>query len=154
MRVLIKMCGAVLVVAVTALADSGYLATVGPPPLRFESPAKTGGARVALPPLPLPETNELVAVVEPPAPPPLEIPPPSTNPPPILINIFGGSDPATNSWPLAAREADVVSPQLWLKYFTKNTNAGASGGIIAPLGFQPPQPTVPPSSKSTFQTGP
>lgn len=155
MRFLIKFGGPMLVVAVAAAANPGYLAIVGPPALRFDLSPKLDAIKVTLPPLLVPETNQLTAAIEP-APPPPALPPPpaATNPPPLQFNIFGTTDVMTNLAPLPVREAEVVSPQIWLKYFARNTNAGTAGAIAAPIGFLPPQPITPPSSKSTYRTGP
>jgi hypothetical protein len=44
----------------------------------------------------------------------------------------------------APAPAEVVSPQMLLKYFNKSTN-GASTGIIAPLDLSAPNPQPRPS---------
>jgi hypothetical protein len=44
--------------------------------------------------------------------------------------------------------ADVISPQMLLKYFNKSTN-GTGTGIIAPLDLTAPR-AQPPSSKATY----
>jgi hypothetical protein len=46
----------------------------------------------------------------------------------------------------------VVSPRLFLKYFTKSTNSPASGG--APQDFSPPKTAGPPPDGAADSTGP
>jgi hypothetical protein len=153
-----------LAVALSAAAGPGYLPTVGPAPVRFETPAPPVVAPVALPPLvfieprPATDTNETVAPAVPTGPvvatteaasAPVE--------PSILISPLGPLEPAggaTNS-PAAPADTEVVAPQMLLKYFTRPAGTNSAGvSIFAPVGFVPPQPLVPPSSSATFQTTP
>ena len=147
-----------LVVAQCASAGPQYLPAVGPPALRFASPAPPPPASVvALPPL---------AVVEP-SPPPLADPPPpaeSTNAvaEPILIDPFAVpqiTEPvvvsATNVTFAVQAEPETLVPQMFMRYFIGGSGTNAPGvSVFSPVGFVPPLPIVPPSSSATFQTVP
>lgn len=132
----------------------GYLAVVGPSALRFAA-------------MPRPFTNLFILL--PPAP---VIPPAPTNAPPAVTNSDDSELPpqpqvtvtppvpvmVTNQVivvppPDTGVPVNVISPQMFLKYFSKGTNGGASSTIIAPLDFTPPRSTPPPSS-ATYSTSP
>jgi hypothetical protein len=147
-----------LVVAQCASAGPQYLPAVGPPALRFQTPAPPPPANpVALPPL---------VVVEP-RPTPLADPPPpaeSTNAvaEPILFDPFAVPQvsepivvPATNVTFAVQAEPETLVPQMFMRYFIGGTGTNAAGvSIFSPVGFEPPLPIVPPSSSATFQTVP
>ena len=156
MRWLIQLGGGALAAVTLAAAEPGYLATVGPPPLRFAAPPRLDRVLTPLPPLLMEDTNLVATMTEPP---PLEARPPveapvETNAPPVPLNILGANGPATNLVAGAARDLEVIPTQMWMKYFTQTTNGPSGTALIAPIGFLPPQPITPPSSKSAFQTGP
>jgi hypothetical protein len=161
-----------LAVALSATAGQGYLPTVGPAPVRFETPAPPAPVMVALPPLvfieprPLTDTNETVASTSPAAataPPnlPGAAPTEATTSSPAEVTVFvsplGPLEPtgvATNSL-AAPAETEVIAPQMLLKYFMRPAGTNSAGvSIFAPVGFVPPQPLAPPSSSATFQTTP
>jgi len=117
----------------------GYLARIGPAPLRFQAPAKGPDQMVALPPLVMSDpppathevmTNESVTVEAPvqPTPPPLVV----TSPPPRVEPEF--------------------TPQMLLPFFNRNgTNQEPS--VFVPFQFSPPvmTPAIPaPPSKATY----
>ena len=72
----------------------------------------------------------------------------------LPLTILGTNGFATNLVAGAARDLEVIPTQMWMKYFTQTTNGPSGTALIAPIGFLPPQPITPPSSKSAFQTGP
>jgi hypothetical protein len=146
-----------LCLALPALAASGpgYLATVGPAPLRFWSPSRPKPAPVVT------NTPPVTAT-------PTEIVTPN---PYDFLAAFNASQSATTRSnaenpgdnPAQPAEAtnemdsstqppqpgDVVSPQMLLKYFNKSTN-GTGTGIIAPLDLSTPRATPAPSSSATY----
>jgi hypothetical protein len=133
-----------LAVASVAAAGSGYLACVGPAPLRFREvpPPVTNQVVLAVP------DPEPVATIASPAPfgPMPELRPPSSEPPAI-------TNEAASAIPDTTSPEEVVSPQMLLKYFNKSTN-GASSSVVMPMGFTPPKSPEPPASKATYSTGP
>jgi hypothetical protein len=115
----------------------GYLAKIGPAPLRFQTPPKGPEVTVMLPPLKMSEppaelrevtTNEIAAVettVEP--------------APPVVVT----------SPPVATEPA--FTPQMLLQFFNRNsTNYDTS--LVLPYQFTPPvAPIIPaPPSKATY----
>jgi len=136
-------------VAVLATPFSGYLPQVGPPSLRFRAISQ-------------PVTNQFVA----------EIPAPEPEPEPLVTNKLDKSDitpvnlkavstpepsatvnETATTTPDVTPSEEVVSPQMFLKYFSKSTN-GTSATVIAPMDFTPPHAVEPPSSRATYTTGP
>ena len=162
MKLLCILCAAIPALAWTG---PGYLATVGPAPLRFWSPPRIKPAPVVV------NTNTSPAAVsastETPDPydflaafgNPTTVPIPM----PMLqvttnVEMNAASQPPQQSGvlqpvasqPGALQPGDVVSPQMLLQYFNKNTN-GAGAGIIAPLNLSAPHNnTPPPSSSATY----
>jgi hypothetical protein len=115
----------------------GYLARIGPAPLRFQSPCKGMEMTVALPPLVMsdpPATNQVTTIneteiVEAPAQP---APTAVVAPPPAVV------EPA-------------FTPQMLLQFFNRNgTNQEPT--VIMPYQFTPPAtPVIPaPPSKATY----
>jgi hypothetical protein len=51
---------------------------------------------------------------------------------------------------------EVPLAQLFLQYFgSRHGNTNGNGvGLLAPVGFVPPQPIIPPSSSASFKTTP
>ncbi len=133
-------------VAANAGNDPGYLACVGPVPLRFRA-------------VPAPITN--VFVLPPPLPEPVALPKPDTNAPVMVPSASLPAEPAaiinevSSAPPEPPHQDEVVSPQMFLKYFNKGTN-GNSTTVIAPLDFTPPKVAEPAASgsKATYSTGP
>jgi hypothetical protein len=138
----------------------GYLAAIGPAPLRFRAPLMPT-TRVFVPPMPAPpvppEPSKPVPVSLEVVPQPAAASSPSfstSGPTPTAIT----PQPATivnevssgGTQPTQAEE--VVSPQMLLRYFSKSTN-GVSTSVIAPLNFTPPRPVEQPSSKATYSIG-
>ena len=128
-------------------AAPGYLATVGPAPLRFRSlitvvtPRSQPIVTVNQPPVATVVTNESAAT---PAPhvtldtnSPVIVPP---TPAAITNEVYMTP---------ALRPDDVISPQMLLRYFNRSTN-GTSTTILAPLNVTPAKPAEPPSSKATY----
>jgi hypothetical protein len=120
----------------------GYLARIGPSPLRFRSEFQRNPAEV-LPPLP--DHDET------PQPPPLEIPLTPLNEsegsdviPDPFENAFSTPDANTPANPAAPQTGPMV-PQMLLQYFVRGTNQTAV--VTAPVEFTPPPP--PPANRSS-----
>ena len=115
----------------------GYLARIGPAPLRFQTPCAGPEMSVELPPLKMSEpapalrevtTNEITFVDA-----------PVDNTPALIV-----SSPATPIEP-------AFTPQMLLPFFTRyTTNSEAS--VMFPYHFSPPvAPVIPaPPSKATY----
>ncbi len=123
--------------AVAARAD--YLASAGPAPLRFGSPAVAG--KSTLPPLP----------------PPAEVPPVTT--PPSAINPgTGDSHSPIRSGDTSAQQSPdsnqtTLTPQMLIELFQKRLGEGKGREkrVIAPFGFEPPILQPKPSSSATYE---
>ena len=120
---------------------TGYLARIGPAPLRFAPPAKGPEVTVNLPPLAMSDppapahevtTNETVTVEAPPQ----TVATTSPLPPPAVV-----VEPA-------------FTPQMLLQFFNRNaTNAiSQEPPVVVPYQFTPPStPVIPaPPSKATY----
>jgi hypothetical protein len=136
---------AALSVAAAASPDPGWLPRVGPVPLRFSPALRPRANQFVLPaPAPAPEPAPIVSQAE-------KAPPASSAPkPPAVIPRAdnGMAQPPVESAPPDA----VVSPQMFLKYFTKSTNSPAPA--VTPLDFTPPKAAGPPPGRATDSTGP
>jgi hypothetical protein len=136
-----------------AIAEGGYLARVGPSPLRFAQAAPRLDPSVVLPPLKMADESTTTNTVEsvppvtdetdPEAAPEIKPDEPSTSP------ILGpepapasNSDADTNTLPVAGQ----VTPQMLLRFFTPNKRAGVAP---EPLQFTPPSPIAPPAPASS-----
>lgn len=142
-----KMMSCIGCTALAAIAfggdHSGYLARIGPAPLRFQPPSKGPEVTVTLPPL---------VMSDPPAPP--------SEPAVIITNdtVTVEEPSETAPTPLPQQPAVVVepafTPQMLLQYFNhKGTNGnGNESSVILPYQFLPPlNPTIPaPPSKATY----
>jgi hypothetical protein len=153
------LCLLCLILPAVAWTGPGYLATVGPAPLRFWSPARPQPAPVATntpPPVVSAQTGTpdpydyLAAFGS-----PTTVPMPQTT---SNVEMNAASQPPQQpgalqpvaSQPGALQPGDVVSPQMLLQYFNKNTN-GTGAGIIAPVNLSAPHNnTPPPSSSATY----
>ena len=144
----------------SAAAESPYLPSVGPPPLRFANPpVERSTSAIRLPPLltiePRP-TPQLAPVV------------PAENAVPSLPNVLpSGIDAAllpsqsaqlapavSNGVDVVRLDSENLTPQMFMKFFSGRPGTNASGvSIIAPLPFIPPVPPAP-SSTAAFQTTP
>src|SRR5262245_23085222 len=111
----------------------GYLARIGPAPLRFQSPCKGMEMTVTLPPLVMSDppatntvttTNETV-IVEAPAQP---APTPVAGPAPVIV------EPA-------------FTPQMLLQFFNRN-GTNQEPAVIMPYQFNPPAMPVIPAAPS------
>jgi hypothetical protein len=132
-----------IMIGMTALAaisfggkPIGYLARIGPAPLRYQPPAKGPEVTVALPPLAMSDppapaheviTNE-TATVEAPV---QAAPAPSPAPAPVAEPAF--------------------TPQMLLQYFNR-TGTNQEPSLVVPYQFTPPSaPVIPaPPSKATY----
>ena len=135
----ICMIGMVAVAAISSGSQPvGYLAKIGPAPLRFQSTPKGPDVTVILPPLKMSEppaqlrevTTNLIATVETPV---------ETTSVPVVV-----------SSPQVAVEP-AFTPQMLLQFFNRNsTNYDTS--LLLPYQFNPPvAPIIPaPPSKATY----
>ena len=129
-------------------ANPGYLPVVGPAPVRFRAVFAPATNFAVLPPPVIAESE------------PVLVKPDTLNPLNTTTNVqppAAEEAPPANALPYSPMEnsapGEVISPQMLLKYFTKNTNhSGAS--LIGPMNFTPPQPTQPASSTATYSTSP
>lgn len=151
-----------------ATSAPGYLLAVGPAPLRFQS-VRIRSAEVV---------EALLAETKKEEPPPVSEPLPGTED--VSVTTLGPTpDPGQpEDWEdlgtklpdispeemmnvslsaAAAKEAAVVPPQLFLRFFGKKTVTGGTNNapavrVIAPIEFNPPQPLVFPPSSATYST--
>jgi hypothetical protein len=152
--------------AVGAATSDGYLALLGPAPLRFQE-TPPPALHVALPPLAM--TNEVPREVSPPAAPP--VPCPAAPPADTAVDPFEWSwlstDPseapgtapaaAPDLWPAPpepppATAPTLITPQMLLEYF-QPLRAGTNGPatLSVPVQFYPPTPLPAPSSRATYR---
>ena len=114
----------------------GYLARIGPAPLRFQAPPKGPDYTVALPPLKMSE-------------PPPELREVTTNETATLQQPVAITPPPAQ--PAVVPTEPAFTPQMLLQFFHQNsTNYDAS--VIVPYQFNPPSaPIIPaPPSKATY----
>jgi hypothetical protein len=158
----LKLLGIVfLTLPALASTGPGYLATVGPAPLRFWSPSKPKPAPAASPAVSneaaTPNSYDFLAAFG--APTPASAPAPdATNAPPAASTDMNAASqaPQFNAPQQGAPQfnapqpGDVVSPQMLLQYFNKNTTNGVGAGIIAPMNMSVPNNPTPPPSSATY----
>ena len=148
-----RLCLLCLALPALAWSGPGYLAIVGPAPLRFWSPShvKYGPVVAATntPPSAVSAQTEtpdpydfLAAFGSPTA---VPVPAPMQPVAPDIEMKAVSANPQQG----ALQPGDVVSPQMLLKYFNKNTN-GTGAGIIAPLNLTPSSNPQPPPSSATY----
>jgi hypothetical protein len=160
----------ILCVAMPALAwtGPGYLATVGPAPLRFWSAPHIKPAPVVVivtnappaavsAPAETPDPYDFLAAFGSPTAVPIPMPMQQVT---TNVEMNAASQPPQQpvapqpvaSQPGALQPSDVVSPQMLLQYFNKGTNGnGAAAGIIAPLDLSVPHNnTQPPPSSAGY----
>ncbi len=133
-----------LAVATTGISNPGYLAIVGPVPLRFERVPRPPAKKFVLP-IPPPEP-----VADQPKMPTKPLPSstlsehvasgPATPPPPAPPQM----GPAGQSALAPAPQEGAISPQMLLKFFNKTATSTNSTSVIAPMDFSPPGITAPP----------
>jgi hypothetical protein len=141
--------GASLGVATAAMAFPGYLAVVGPVPLRFYTVAKPAVKPAAFV-LPAPKPEPAPAVVLP-AVKPTVAPAPVPTPAPTTAAVLPVPEPvpAQPVFPPAG-PPEVISPQMFLQFFSHSTNG--TGSVAMPYVAPPQAP--PGQSSATFSTGP
>lgn len=119
----------------------GYLAKVGPAPLRYRAPALPPEMIIPLPPLAMTNEVEKIAPAETAA---------STNEPPAQTVTI-----ATNAPVVAAPVSgeSPLTPQMFVQFFNKDGSSNAPVSVIAPIPFSPPPSSIPaPPSRATYQT--
>ena len=136
-----------------AKGGPGYLAMIGPAPLRHARKVEPSVIE------PLPEPAKVVASKTIPSSANSE-----TSGPPSLETMVKGSPKADEIQPISsasavvpAQEPAAVSPYQLLQYLLKpgSTNAVQSVVVLPPINFAPPVQTGPaPSSTATYQKGP
>lgn len=160
--------------ALSASAGAGYLALVGPVPVRFESRVKPiAAARALLPPLlmqdplpPTPATNTVAAPTEnppppaPPTPPVVPVVPPPVAPTITVTNAPAPLPPAPippATGPLLSPlggnydPTSLLTPQMLIHYFRPQGTNAAGVNVLAPI-FLPPPPPTPPGSTVRYTT--
>ena len=133
------LAGVLAGVLVAGKAQTAYLPTVGPAPLRFRADYKPV-VHIKLPP-PTPTGQSGASAPTPTAPLVVGVPVPATQTNQTVVQ-----PPAVVESP---RPDGVVSPQMLLKYFSRSTNAADAN---APLNFTPPPQPEPPSSRAEYST--
>ena len=119
--------------------SSGYLARIGPAPLRFQPPPKGPDVTAALPPLAMSDPKPVEEFLGPPAP---------TNAPVAVATVV---EPAPAPAPVAVAPAEpIFSPQMLIQYFNSDgTNQNMN--VLVPYQFTPPPAGIPaPPSRATY----
>jgi hypothetical protein len=113
----------------------GYLARVGPAPLRFQPPPKGLSELGPLPPLAM--TNQD---------PPFEVlgPPPPAEPAPV-VETNAPAQPAPG--PVVPLEP-VITPQMFLQFFSDRNGTNRDFNVVVPYQFMPPPATTIPAPPS------
>lgn len=144
---------AVLLAVSSAGAGVGYLPTVGPVPLRFETPPAPKPAHRPLPPLEqfdasrpaVPcESAAADAALAPAQPSGEPVSAVSPAPLPAVTNLVQAPPPV----------AEVVTPQMFVKYFTGARSNAPANAVFLPVGFRPALPNTGNSSTATYTVGP
>jgi hypothetical protein len=163
-------------IATAKSAALGYLATVGPVPLRFQPrvtkigilPPISEGSPVSEPkpevPNPPPVSTSEPTPENTPAqePIPAEPMPPLSDTPPVqpdqtpdsLLPVIENPLPDPAQPPRSANDLLVITPQILIEYFKpvgSSTNA-AGVSVLGPVNFTPPTPTIAPSSRAVYKT--
>ncbi len=166
--------------ALSASASAGYLALIGPAPLRFAGRARSVPQALArlpkleledpLPPVLLTNTVAVVTatnpppvgvatVVTPPATPPVVTFPPAppapvaTNPPVVFPPFLPPPPTGLLLGPLLDPNDpnSLLTPQMLIQYFRPQGTNAPGVSVLAPF-FSPPRPAVPPSSTVRYTT--
>jgi hypothetical protein len=120
---------------------TGYLARIGPAPLRFQAPAKGIDQSVVLPPL---------AMKDPEPAPELIGPPPPTN---VVSTVEPQPAPTPAPAPAPVETQPTFTPQMLLRFFNGSGTNQEFNGLV-PYQFSPPPTTsIPaPPSKAVYTT--
>lgn len=176
MRLLVvSLIGCALVVV-----QAGYLPAVGPAPLRFRAEVdgapfvlpplappdppfvkskETNTVEAVTPTTATPETNTVTnEAVE-----TVSVPDTNTMAQPMIVDtngVLSASAAVTTNVPPAVANPPVfiapsagaapMSPQMLLQFFRDRSGSNTTTTIVAPVGFTPPAPAIPPSSTATF----
>jgi hypothetical protein len=151
----------ILICLAATVVEAVYLPESGPPALRFKFAYK--GEPVSLPPLMIVEpevaTNKTtnvvtvtnvvnMAAVVTNAP----VNPNETNDIPVITNL---TNSATNKVAVVVlenkAEASPLPPQMLMQFFRDRGNTNNNTSVVGTVGFTPPPPVAPPSSKATFE---
>ena len=122
----------------------GYLARVGPAPLRFRAVSARLNPTTVLPPLKMNDdvTNAPAAI-------PIQTTEPEPAPPASNELVFQGPEPLATVITNELPAAEIPSgPQLLLRYFGHSTNY--DGSISTSVEFTPPSPPPPRGSTATY----
>lgn len=137
----VSAASALVIFAGPKIQPRGYLAKVGPAPLRYRAPSLPPELIIPLPPLAMTNEVEKIAPVETTA---------STNEPtaqPVVV---------TTNAPVAAAPVTgegLLTPQMFVQFFNKDGSSNAPVSVIAPIPFSPPPSSIPaPPSRATYQT--
>ena len=120
--------------------QAGYLAAVGPSPLRFR-PAPPQ-LLLRLPPLPKEELPPSVPMPVAKEQPNITITAPSPAPEPVIVVP-----------PTGATNETAITPETLVQFFRQNAAQGKSPEttVVLPLNFAPPVPATKPSSTATYE---
>lgn len=146
-----------------ANSSPGYLAMLGPSPLRFLTPS-TNPPAILPPPVPVDKDNNPLsdgsASETKPAgdseatPEPVPVEP--TVPPGIPLDVSEIKPPADqqSSSMVGTNSSRYISPDMLLQFFIDHGASNRTSAVIAPLHFSPAVPPVAPSSTATYTSGP
>jgi hypothetical protein len=114
----------------------GYLARLGPAPLRFQPPPKGLSEIGPLPPLAMTDPD-----------PPIEFvgPPPPAEPAPVVETTTAPAQPAPG--PVVQVEP-VFTPQMFLQFFNDKNGTNRDFNLVVPYQFMPPPATTIPAPPS------
>jgi hypothetical protein len=115
----------------------GYLARVGPAPLRFQTPARPEDVTVVLPPLAMRDPEPVLEFLGPPM--------PETPLAPMVLE--AASEPAL---PPPTQGTQVLTPQMLIQFFSGDST-NHDYNVVAPIPFSPPPANISaPPSRATY----
>lgn len=126
-------------IVVTASAQSDYLATVGPSPLRFQEPRPATSVR--LPPLPREKPAPVISV-----------PAAETNATNVTVTVQS-PEPVAMAEPVANTNEPAVTPEILIETFRRHGSGdrGRETTVVLPQNFVPPTMSKP-TSTATYET--
>lgn len=126
----------------------GYLARVGPAPLRFQAPPKAPEEIVPLPPLAMKDPDPEPPQMFGPPPPPVDWEAPSEE----TIHAQPQVVVAPQVVPVPIDPAATLTPQMFLQFFNEHRGTNGDFSISVPYQFSPPPVMTipPPPSRATY----
>lgn len=129
---------AVAVIWMSGKPNAGYLATIGPAPLRFNIPARGQDVTVILPPLAMKDPEPEVEFYGPPVP-STPLAPVTAAAPAAMPVIAPPTDPMT-----------TFTPQMLIQFFSGDAT-NHDYNVVMPVPFSPPPASIPaPPSRATY----